>query len=420
MSEVMVTGMGLVCALGSSVEASVDRAWRGEAGFRRCDEALWGEAGRNLRCRVAAMADGVEVDRWLPARLGRWRDRGTAYALAAVAEALEDAGPAGWDKRRVGVIIGQAAPGQALSHAVMQRALVEGAPETLPGRVLPQLSGNIAGALTALQYGFQGLSYGVVDACATGATAIALGADAIRAGRADVVIAGAADAPVGLQIFGSMLSAGAMNPTDDPTRACRPFSADRAGLVVGEGAAVVVLESAAHAAARGARVQARLLGEAMSNDAHHLYSPEPTGESWAAVMRRALERAGVAPEDVDMVSAHAASTPTGDAIEVAALRRALGARAEQIPVFSTKSMHGHCFGAAGAIETVLALAAMRRGRVLPTAHLDRPDPTCDLDHVPDPLREGRGRVLLKDAFGFGGTNTTLVLSVEPAYGAGGV
>jgi len=414
MREVVITGMGLVSALGHRLEPALSRAWGGASGVRRCDELLWGESGAELRCRVAATVPDFEASRWIPERLGGWYDRATAYGMAAVAEALEDAGARGLDPERVGVVIGQAAPAHALYHRSLRAAFVDGGAAALPGRLVPQMSGHILSAMTALKYGFQGPTTGLVNACASGATALVAGADLIRAGRADVVVAGGADAPVGLVIFGSMLRAGAMNPTDEPARACRPFSADRAGLVVGEGAGVVVLESAEHAAARGAKVQARMLGEAMTNDAHHIYSPEPSGASWARAMTLALTAAGISPGEVDRVSAHAASTPLGDAAEVLAIKAALGRRAGEIPVSSTKSVHGHTFGAAGAIETVLALAAMRRGMVLPTAGLEGPDPICDLDHVPDVRREGGGKVLMKNAFGFGGANTVLVLAVDDA------
>ncbi len=408
MRDVVITGMGLVSALGHTVEEAVTAAWRGEDGFRRCDALLHGGDGEALGCRVAATVEGFDAMKWVPRRVGGWHDRSTAYALAAVDEAL---GEAGLDipGERVGTIIGQAAPGNTLYHQALKLAFTQGSAASLPGRMLPQMSGHIASATVALQQRFKGPSFSVVDACATGATALALAADTIRLGRADAMVAGATDAPIGLTIFGSMLSAGAMHRTDDPERACRPFCADRAGLVVGEGAAILVLEAEETARARGARIYGRMLGEAQTNDAFHIYSPEPTGTSWSRTMSLALAAAGRRAADVDWVSAHAASTGLGDAVEVLAVRDALGPRAGQIPVSSTKSMHGHTFGAAGAIETVLAIAAMNRGWILPTANLTQPDEACDLDHVPDYQRLGSARTLLKNSFGFGGTNTCMVL-----------
>lgn len=416
MNDVVITGMGTVCALGHTVSEAVEAAWRGEAGFRRCDHLLQGPAGAELRCRVAATVEGFDPARWVSERVGEWHDRSTAYALAAAFEAMQQAGvldSACVRAERVGTVIGQAAPGNTLYHHVLRRCYEEpnGAGQ-LPGRMLPQLSGHIAGASIALERGFRGPSFAVVDACATGATALALAADQIRLGRADIMIAGATDAPIGLPVFGSMLNAQAMHATLDPARPCRPFSSDRAGLIVGEGAGILVLESADSAEARGATVLGRMLGEAQTNDAFHIYSPEPNGAGWSRTMRLALAAAGRSPVDIDWVSAHAASTPIGDRVEALAVQDALGPHANEIPMSATKSLHGHCFGASGAIETALAVAAMNRGWILPTAGLDGPGPVAALDHVPDVRRHGRARTLLKNAFGFGGTNTSLVIEAQ--------
>lgn len=412
MSEIVISGMGVMCALGKRVEEAVGRAWAGEAGFQRCDSALWGALGDALECRVAATVDDFDAGRWVPARAAEWTDRATGFALAAAAEAIEQAGltDSAVAPERVGVVIATAAPGNTLYHRSLRAAFDGGAAE-LPGRMLPQLSAHIATSLLAMQHGFRGPTFAVVDACASGATAVALAADTIRAGRADAMVVCGTDAPIGLTVFGSMLNARAMNPTDDPHRPCRPFSPDRAGLVVGEGAGALVLEAAHVAAARGVVARTALLGEAQTNDAYHIYRPVPTGESWARCMRLALSRADRDPADVDYVSAHAASTPLGDLAETRAIKTALGARANEVPVSATKSMHGHTFGAAGTIETVLAVAAMERGWVLPTAGLTGPDPECDLDYVPEAHRQASTGLLLKNSFGFGGTNTCLVMGL---------
>ena len=411
MTGIVISGMGVVCALGHRIEEAVTRAWSGDSGFRRCDDALWGDHGRELRCRVAATVESFDIERWVPPRAAAWVDRATGFAMAAASEAIEGAGLSeGAAGDRVGVVIATAAPGNTLYHRSFQAAFAGGAAE-LPGRMLPQLSGHIAASMLAMQHGFTGPTFGVVDACASGATAVALAADVIRAGRADTMVVCGTDAPIGLTIFGSMLNAGAMNPTDDPDRPCRPFSPDRAGLVVGEGAGALVLEASQIAIARGVRARTALLGEAQTNDAYHIYRPVPSGDSWARTMQLALGRADRAPSDVGYVSAHAASTPLGDVAETRAIKTALGARARDIPVSATKSMHGHTFGAAGAIETVLAVAAMERGWVLPTANLAGGDPECDLDYVPDTHRHADTGLLLKNSFGFGGTNTCLVLGL---------
>lgn len=410
MNAIILSGMGVVCALGNRVDEAVKRAWRGESGFARCDEAL-GPHGRELSCRVAAPVRDFDMQRWVPERAAGWTDRATGFALAAAHEAIEQAGltDSGVKKDRVGVIIATAAPGSTLYQQAFEVALGAPGPTGLPGRMLPQLSAHIAASMLAMQHGFTGPTFAVVDACASGATAMALASDLLAADRADAVVVVGTDAPIGLTIFGSMLAARAMHATADPVRACRPFSPDRAGLIAGEGAGAVVLERASVAAARGVRASTALLGAAQTNDAYHVYRPEPSGSSWANAMTLALERARRNPAEVDYVSAHAASTPLGDLAETRAIRIALGARASHVAVSATKSMHGHTFGAAGAIETVLAVAAMERGWVLPTANFAGTDPECDLDYVPDSGRQARCGLLLKNSFGFGGTNTCLVL-----------
>jgi 3-oxoacyl-(acyl-carrier-protein) synthase len=248
---------------------------------------------------------------------------------------------------------------------------------------------------------------GIVNACASAAAAIGLAADMIRLNRIDVALAGGTEAPVTLLSLGSFANGGGVILTDNPERASRPFSHDRAGFVVAEGCGLVVLESLERARARGAKVHALLAGHASTNDAYHIISPEPDGASWARTMKLALDDARLSADAVDIVSAHAPSTKQGDLAETLAIKRLFGARAAGLPVSGTKSMHGHAWGAAGAIETVLALAAMKVNMVLPTInHL--PDSECDLDCVPNQARPLDAQTLLKNSFGFGGTNTSLV------------
>ena len=399
MRRVVITGMGAVCALGNTLPESLSRALGGASGVRRCDERLWGEYG------------GFEATRPAPAKRADAYDPATLFALAAAAEALDDSSLRmdAAQRERAGSVIGCAGAGQQVWHRCLHAAFVEGAAHRAGASVALQQSGNIFAGLLALRHGLRGPSLGLANACASGAASIALAADMIRSGRADVMLAGGTEAPIGLHTYGSMLSAGAMRPTDDPDEACCPFDARRAGLVMGEGAAVVVLESAEAAAARGATIRGELLGDAMTNDAHHVYSPEPTGASWARVAAMALERAGLGPADVGAISAHAASTHLGDRVETRAIKRLLGARAPEVPVTATKSQVGHALGAAGAIELVLALAALNRGWLLPTINHREPDPDCDLDCVPNEARPTDAEILLKQSFGFVGTNCALVV-----------
>lgn len=408
---VVITGMGLVCPLGATLDVALKSALAGRDGFVRCDHLLPFE---EPPIRVAGLVPDFDPGAHVPAWLDGWFDRGTAYALAAAEQAIAAAqlhwSPALQD--RTGVVLGASGPGHVLMHRAAD-TLHRAGWQALPGRLAPQLSGNILPAMVARRHGLRGPNFCVINACATGLTALALAADAIRSGRADVMIAGGGDAMVAPVAMGSMRNANALNPTADPVAPCRPFSADRAGLVVGEGAGVVVLEARAHAEARGARPLATLLGEAMTNDAGHVYRPDTSGASWGRTIEQALAAAGVAPEAIDLVSAHAPSTRFGDSTETRALRIALGPHADRAPVSATKSLHGHLYGGAGAVESILALAAMAEGWILPTRHLRVADPECDLDYVAEGPRRGRPRVLLKNSFGFGGTNTCAVFALEP-------
>jgi len=407
MPRVVVTGLGLVCPLGNTVPQALQSALRAESGIRRCDDLLWGRHGDGLRCRIGGTVEGFDPRAHLPARWAEEYDPSVTFALAAAREAIEQSAlPVADSGERVGVVIGTAGGGSRTWHRSLRRCFVDNEAHQLPGSLLLQLSSNIAAGLISLDLGLRGPTFGVTDACASGGTAMANAADAIRLGRADAMVVGGTEAAIGLVTYGSMLSAGAMCPSDDPVGACRPFSPGRQGLVMGEGAGVMVLERLDHAVARGATIYGELAGEAMTSDAYHAYSPDPTGRSWARTMRLALERAGVSPDEVDSISAHAASTPLGDRTEAAAIRQVFGDRAAHIPVAATKSQVGHGLGAGGAVETVLALAALREGFVLPTLH-HTPDPQCPVNAAPT-ARRHRTTVLLKNSFGFAGTNTSLV------------
>lgn len=413
MKSVAITGMGLVSPIGNSVAEAVANGEAGRSGIRSCEAHLWGEYGSGIRSRVAGTVEGLDVSRYVPARYAGSYDPAVVYALAATRQAVDAArldftGELG---ERTAVVLGVAAPGSHTYHRALHAAFVERAAHDLPGRVSLNVSGNMPAALVALEHGLRGPNLGIVNACASGAAAIVVGADLIRAGRADVVVAGGTEACIGLVLLGSMGNAGAVNPTADPERASKPFSIDRAGLVMAEGAGVVVLESLDAALARGAHVHAELLGDALTNDAYHVYHPDAEGRHWGRVMELALCAAHVLPCEVDFVSAHAASTPRGDLTETLALKRVLGSHAFDVPVSASKSLHGHAYGAAGAIETVLAIAAAEKGMFLPTINLTAPDPECDLDYVANRSRMRRGEVLLKNSFGFGGTNACLVMRV---------
>lgn len=407
MREVAVTGLGLISPLGLSVDEAFRNALKGANGISRCDERLT-RYGAAIRCRVAGLVKGFEPTKYFEKKFAERYDPMITFATAAADEAIRDASldEAG-DRERYGCVIGVAAPGGDTYQKLLPIAFVDGAGERIPSHAAIAISGNMPAGVVALRHKLRGPNTGVVNACASGANAIAIAADQIRLGRADVMVAGGSEATIGMLIFASFVNAGGMNPTDDPVRASAPFSLDRSGFVNAEGAGILVLEEVGHARARGARVYAILRGYASTNDAHHIISPEKDGGMWHRTMSLALADAGLGAADVGVVSAHAASTKAGDLAESRALRKLLGGNAGRVPISATKSMHGHAFGAAAAIETVLALAAMQKGKVLPTTNWIS-DPECDLDYVPNEARPLARGVLLKNSFGFGGTNMSLV------------
>lgn len=409
--SVVITSTGAICALGNGVEEVMLAALEGSCGVRDCTSLLLTEGFGLAGVHRAALVD--EPAALVPATQA---SRATRYALAAADEALrsadlvvetDDGGMAlaGVDPDRVGVITGTAAPAADMYFTISERVL-GGDHDAVSGRTAPNLSAHAPAAAVALQYRLRGPNFAVSAACATGALVVLAAADQIRAGRADVIVAIAAESAVSAVGLASFAKARALGTH------CRPFDRDRNGLVFGEGAAAGIVESAAHAAARGAAPTATVRGGALTNDAFHMWKPEVG--SWARTMQLALQDADTAPVDIDYVCAHAAGTQVGDACEVAALGKALGGRAEEVPVWSTKGMHGHVLGASGAIEIVIALNALRAGRVPQTVGLLEPAPDCDLDHVPDAGRPGRPGVVMKDSFGFGGTNCVLVLDVHAA------
>lgn len=413
--QVAITGLGLVCPLGNSVPVALAAARRGESGIRRYTSPWVDPAYPHLRERVGGTVVDFDPGDLIDPKFAARQEPAVLFQLAAAAEALTQAGlPDNYEDHRIGCAIGAGLAGAELWHRALQTAYAAGRPDDIPRMAAIAITGTAVTGQLALRFGLAGPSLGVANACGSGTSAIVLGADQIRLGRADVMLVGGCESSMrSLLSYASFTEAG-MNTTRDPLGACAPFAADRRGFVLAEGAGALVLERLDRARARGARVLGILAGAAITNDAYHVIAPEPSGAAWARVMRLALADAGLAPDDVDAVSAHATATQAGDLAETRAIHRALGPRAMRIPVSSTKSMHGHAFGAAGAIETVLAVAAMHEGFVLPTINLHRPDPECDLDYVPHEARRHPARVLLKNGFGAGGVATSLVIRRDPA------
>jgi 3-oxoacyl-[acyl-carrier-protein] synthase II len=406
---IAVTGLGLVCPLGNSVPAALARARRGESGIRAFESPWVAADDPDLRRRIGGTVEDFVADDLLEPRFAARQEPGVLYAMAAAAEALAQARLGDVDRDRIGTAIGSGLPGAELWHRALRSAYEDGRPEDIARCTAMSITGNTASGLIAIRHGFRGPSFGVANACASGATAIALGADQLRLGRADAMIVGGCESSLRSVLAHASFRTAGINLTRDPVGACTPFARGRRGFVLAEGAGMLVLERLGRANARGARVLAVLAGSSIVNEAHHPISPDPTAAGWARAMELALEDAGITRKQVDAVSAHATGTPQGDVAETRAIKRVLGVRAYEIPVSATKSMHGHTFGAAGAIEVALAIAGMVDGVALPTINLHEPDPECDLYYVPHEARRHPIDVLVKNSFGAGGAATSLVL-----------
>ena len=403
--RVVITGLGAVTPIGNSVSAY----WSGltEASNGVAPITLF-DASRHA-CRFAAeVKDFDPIGVLDPKEAKRW-DRFCQFGVVAAKEALAASGLEINDsnRQRIGVIIGSGVGGLLTMES--QAHVLEGKG---PGRVspftVPMMIPNMATGLAAIALGAQGPSSAVATACAAGSNAIGDALRLLQQGHADAMICGGAESaitPLGVAGFASAKALSFRN--DDPATASRPFDAERDGFVIGEGAGVLVLESLEHAQNRGAQILGEVVGYAMTCDAHHITSPIPGGTGGARAMSLAIADAGLEPSDIDYVNAHGTSTPANDSNETAAIKTALGDRAKEIPVSSTKSMTGHLLGGSGGIEAVAAVLALRHGVIPPTINHQNPDPACDLDVVPNQAREQIISTALSNSFGFGGHNVCL-------------
>jgi len=314
---------------------------------------------------------------------------------------------------RMGVIIGSGIGGM-LTFEEEHSTLVAKGPRRVSPFFIPMMIGDIAAGLVSMRFGLRGPNFGVVSACATGAHAIADAALQIRAGRADLMLAGGAEAtisPMALAGFGNMKALSTRN--DEPEKACRPFDAERDGFIMGEGAGVLVLEELSHAQARGARIIAELLGAGLTADAHHITAPDPEGRGATQAMRLALAEGGLPAEAIGYVNAHGTSTPYNDRIETLAMRNAFGAHAPRLKISSTKSMTGHLLGAAGGLVAGITALVLERGEIPPTVNYEHPDPDCDLDYTPNRAVKQPVEAAISTSLGFGGHNIVLLLARAP-------
>jgi len=408
--EVAVTGMGVVSANGTSL-AEFHAAQLGQvSGIGPLTRYKCGEDPVRIAGEVALPVE-VMLDRRDQVRTDRCTHLAAAAAQLAVGDAglVADPDTEGWlaDPERTGVSIGSAIGGSE-SLENNYHAFVTSGPRALRSRAIPMSMTNDAAAWLAIRYGVTGPCIAVSTACASGADAIVAGHQMIAAGEADVVLAGGAEAPVVRSIVSGFAKMGALSMrNDEPGRASRPFSKDRDGFVIAEGAAVLVLESAEHSRTRGARTYAYLRGYGRSSDAHHVTMPHPRGLGAFQALRRALCSADAGPADVSMVNAHGTGTTLNDAAEAFAIRDALGAHADRVPITATKSLIGHSLGAAGAIEAVATVQALHNGAIPPTANLDDLDPEIDLDLVVGEARHLPVTLALSNSFAFGGHNVVL-------------
>ncbi len=416
MRRVVVTGMGLVTPLGCGVEASWRRLLEGASGARPIQGFDVSDLNARIACQVPLSGDEYAFDpaSWVPTKDLKKMDTFIAFGLAAAQQAVDDAEWTPEDeesRERTGVMIGSGIGGlPAMEAGSIQ--LHEQGPRRISPFLIPSTLINLLSGHVSIRFGYTGPNHSAVTACSTGAHAIGDASRLIQHGDADVMLAGGAEAAICRIGVAGFAAARALSThfNDRPTAASRPWDRDRDGFVMGEGAGVVVLEELEHAKARGARVYAEVSGYGMSGDAHHITAPAPDGSGARRSMKSALASAGLEVSDVDYINAHGTSTPQGDEIEHGAVKRLFGAAAHDLSMSSTKSATGHLLGAAGSVEAIFSVLAIRDSVVPPTLNLDNPSEGCDLDLVPHTAKERKVDAVLSNSFGFGGTNASLVFS----------
>src|SRR3954454_19076615 len=400
MRRVVVTGLGAVTPLGGDAPSTWRAAVAGESGI----DFIKSFDASEFPVRVAAEVKDFDATGLVSTKEARRLDRTVLLALAAAVEAKDDAALNGFDPARVGVVLGSAIGGflgiMEQSAVLEKRGADRVSPYFIPSVLVDSASGQIA-----ISLGLRGPNYAPVSACATGSHAVGEGAEIIRRGDANVVLAGGTEACMHPLILAGFCAMRGLAAEDEhPPNASRPFDATRAGFVMGEGACVLLLEDLDSARERGAEIYAEVLGYGASNDAHHMAQPDPDSVGVAEMMKAALRRADVDPARVGYINAHGTSTPLGDAAETRAIKDVFGDHAYELAVSSTKSVMGHCFGAAGAIEAMMCVLALKEGVLPPTMNLRNPDPDCDLDYVPNEARRTQVDVALSNAMGLGGHN----------------
>ncbi|RAI42008.1 beta-ketoacyl-ACP synthase II [Rhodoplanes roseus] len=415
MRRVVVTGLGMVTPLACGVEASWKRLLAGESGARKIDKFEVADLPAKIACTLPR-GDGSDgtwnPDLWMEPKEQRKVDDFIVYAMAAARQALDDSGwhPATRDDQiNTGVMIGSGIGGlEGIAETAVllkERGPRRVSPFFIPGRLI-----NLASGYVSIAHGLKGPNHAVVTACSTGAHAIGDAARLVMLGDADVMVAGGAESPICRISLAGFAACRALSTgfNDEPTRASRPYDRDRDGFVMGEGAGVVILEELEHAKARGAKIYAEVIGYGLSGDAHHITAPAEDGDGAFRCMSMAIKRAGISASEIDYINAHGTSTPLGDEIELGAVQRIVGNDAGRVSMSSTKSSVGHLLGAAGAVEAIFTILAMRDGIAPPTINLDNPSVDTPIDLVPHQAKRREINVALSNSFGFGGTNASLV------------
>lgn len=404
--RVVVTGMGMITPLGHDVDSTWQAILAGKSGVDTIDH--FDPTG--MSCQICSRVKNFDPSLYMPEKEARKRDYFIQYGMAAAMQAIQDSGLQVTESNahRIGLAIGSGIGGLPSIEKHHEILLESGprriSPFFIPGALINMISGNLS-----IQYGMKGPNIALVSACTTGTHNIGLAARTIAYGDADVMVAGASEmatTKLGITGFAAMRALSTRN--DDPTKASRPWDKDRDGFVLGDGAGMLVLEEYEFAKARGAKIYAELVGFGMGADAHHMTSPDPEGKGGAASMTAAIADAGLTPQDVNYINAHGTSTPAGDELEIMAIKRTFGDHAYKLAVSSTKSMTGHLLGAAGAVEAIFSILALRDQIAPPTVNLDNPSEGCDLNLVPHTPQKMPINVVLSNSFGFGGTNGTLI------------
>ena len=406
--RVVVTGLGAITSLGNGVEPLWENLLAGKSGISHIERVDVSD----ISVKIAAEIKDFDIEEYMPRKDARRLDRSSQYFWVATKQALDDAGlhfteddP---DALRAGVLAGTGIGGVETFEEQLN-VLAERGPRRMSPTGIAMIISNMAGGVASIDFNLYGPNSTVVTACAASANAIGDAAEVIRRGAADVMVAGGGEASITRFAIGGFSQARALSTNnDDPEGASRPFDLDRDGFIMGEGAAVLILEDYDRAVNRGAHIYGEVLGYGMSADGYHITLPRPGGAGAARAMSIAIADAGLAPSELDYINAHGTSTPANDKTETSAIKIAMGDDAYRVPISSTKSMTGHLLGAAGAIESLICLLAMRDGKIPPTINYTTPDPDCDLDYVPNEARDVAVRTAMTNSFGFGGHNVSLV------------